>query len=110
MATQAFITIDQGSDFITDITLADLTGYPVQLANHTVAGTIKKTYSSMTSFLFEASISDEDAGIITLALTHAQTSAMRAGRYVYDVEITHITTGDVTRVLEGQVEITPGVT
>ena len=34
---------------------------------------------------------------------------MKAGRYVYDVEITS-SAGTKTRVLEGQVEITPGVT
>jgi hypothetical protein len=35
---------------------------------------------------------------------------MKAGRYVYDVEITQTSSGAVTRVLEGQVEVTPGVT
>jgi hypothetical protein len=34
---------------------------------------------------------------------------MKAGRFVYDVEIT-ASGGAKTRVLEGQVEITPGVT
>ena len=34
---------------------------------------------------------------------------MEAGRYVYDVEITS-TGGVTTRVLQGQVEVTPGVT
>jgi hypothetical protein len=34
---------------------------------------------------------------------------MTAGRYVYDVEITS-SGGEVTRVLEGQVEVTPEVT
>jgi len=42
-------------------------------------------------------------------LTNAQTNAMKAGRYVYDVEITS-SGGTKTRVLEGQLEITPGVT
>jgi hypothetical protein len=34
---------------------------------------------------------------------------MKPGRFVYDVEIT-ASGGSKTRVLEGQVEITPGVT
>ena len=33
---------------------------------------------------------------------------MKAGRYVYDVEIN--SGGTITRVVEGQVEVTPGVT
>ena len=35
---------------------------------------------------------------------------MKPGRYVYDVEIVHDVSGSVTRVVEGQMEITPGVT
>jgi hypothetical protein len=35
---------------------------------------------------------------------------MKAGRYVYDVEITKTTTGEVTRIVEGQLEVRPGVT
>ena len=42
-------------------------------------------------------------------LTAAQTNAIAAGRYVYDVEITS-GEGIVTRVVEGQIEVTPGVT
>ena len=48
-------------------------------------------------------------GVLTISLTNTQTNAMKAGRYVYDVEITS-SAGTKTRVLEGQVEITPGVT
>ena len=49
------------------------------------------------------------AGIISIALTAAQSNAMKYGRYLYDVEMTS-SGGAKTRVLEGQVEITPGVT
>ena len=108
MATQANITVDQGSDFATDITLTDISGSVLDLNNHTVAGKIKKSYTSQTSVSFDAVISDGDNGLITLSLTHTVTGAMKAGRYVYDIEVTHISTGDITRVLE--VEITPGVT
>jgi len=45
-----------------------------------------------------------------VSLTAAQTSAFKAGRYVYDIEIRKSSTGEVNRVLEGQVEITPRVT
>ena len=46
---------------------------------------------------------------VKIALTAAQTNAIAAGRYVYDVEITS-GEGIVTRVVEGQIEVTPGVT
>jgi len=35
---------------------------------------------------------------------------MKAGRYVYDVEITKTSTGEKTRVVEGQLTVNPGVT
>ena len=47
--------------------------------------------------------------MIQISLTPTQTGALAAGRYVYDVEITD-QAGIITRVVEGQVEITPGVT
>ena len=50
-----------------------------------------------------------DKGIV-VSLTAAQTSAIKAGRYVYDIEIRKASTSEVNRVLEGQVEITPRVT
>ena len=52
---------------------------------------------------------DATTGEITISLTAAQTNALVAGRYVYDAEITSAG-GTVTRVIEGQIEVTPGVT
>jgi hypothetical protein len=54
-------------------------------------------------------VSNATGGTVSIALTAAQTNALASGRYVYDVEITS-SGGVVTRVLEGQVEVTPGVT
>jgi hypothetical protein len=48
-------------------------------------------------------------GQLTLELTDTQTSALEYGRYVYDCVIT-ASGGDKTRVVEGQVVVTPGVT
>lgn len=110
MATQANITVDQGSDFLVDIDLTDNTGAAMDLSGHSVAGTIKKSYTSSNSVSFTASVSDAENGIITLSLTNAQTSTMKSGRYVYDVEITDTVNTTVTRVLEGQVYVTPSVT
>jgi len=35
---------------------------------------------------------------------------MKPGRYVYDIEITKTSSGIKTRVIEGQLHVTPGVT
>tara|TARA_R110000803_G_scaffold151947_1_gene217026 strand:+ start:459 stop:791 length:333 start_codon:yes stop_codon:yes gene_type:complete len=108
MAVYSNITIDQGTDFTSAVDVTDADGDAVNLGGYTAAGQIRKTYSSSTAVNFTATVSNAASGIITIALSAAQTGAMKAGRYVYDVEIDQ--SGTKTRVLEGQVEITPGVT
>jgi len=44
-----------------------------------------------------------------MILTDTQTSAIEAGRYVYDLVITD-GSGSKSRVVEGQATVTPGVT
>lgn len=107
---QANITIDQGSNFLVDIDLTDNANAALDLTGHTVGGTIKKTYTSSNSVSFTAIINDAINGVITLSLSNEQTSAMKSGRYVYDVEIYDPIINTVTRVLEGQVYVTPSVT
>lgn len=110
MAIISNLTIDQGSDFSVTITVEDNDGNIVDISGYTVEGKIKKNYASLTSVEFSTTspITSTD-GTINLTLTDAQTKDMEAGRYVYDVEITS-SGGGTTRVLEGQVEVTPGVT
>ena len=47
-------------------------------------------------------------GEITISLTATQTSALNAGRYVYDIEIE--SNAETIRVLEGIVVVNPEVT
>ena len=83
--------------------MADLTGY-------TGAGQIRKSYSSTTKVDFTVTVTNTLKGILTIALSNAQTNTMKSGRYVYDVEITKTAGGVKTRVVEGQLTINPGVT
>tara|TARA_B100000212_G_scaffold280634_1_gene220484 strand:+ start:525 stop:854 length:330 start_codon:yes stop_codon:yes gene_type:complete len=108
MAVYANLTVDQGTDFSSAIDVTDSDGDPVSLVGYTVAGQIRKHYNSSTKVDFVATVSNATAGIVSLSLSAATTNAMKAGRYVYDVEID--LNGTKTRVLEGQLEVTPGVT
>ena len=47
--------------------------------------------------------------MLNLSLTNAQTDALKAGRYVYDLMVTD-GSGSKSRVVEGQATVTPGVT
>ena len=109
MAIVSNLTVDQGSTFSASIDITDTENNILVLTGYTVAGQIRKTYDSSTAVSFTASVSNASTGEVTISLTPVQTNALVAGRYVYDVEITSAG-GTVTRVIEGQLEVTPGVT
>lgn len=108
MATYSNIFIDQGSNFNTSIDLSDSTD--LDLTNYTAAGTIAKSYDGTTKATFTTSVDSENQ-TVTISLSASQTASLKPGRYVYDVII--VSPDDpaaVTRILEGQIDVTPGVT
>ena len=109
MAIISNIVIDQGTTFQAEIDVTDNSGNILDLDGYTVAGQMRRTYSSTTATDFTAAVASAAEGTVSISLTPVQTNALKAGRYVYDVEITDAG-GIVTRVVEGQVEVTPGVT
>lgn len=109
MAIISNLTIDQGSTFSVDIDVTDADGDALNLTNYTVKGQMRKTYTSSTATTFVSEITNATAGVVTISLTATTTNGLKAGRYVYDVEITS-PNSVVTRIVEGQVEVTPGVT
>ena len=104
------LLIYQGSDFIIDFTVENDNGTDFNLTGYSAACLIKKHYTSSTSQTVPAAIlSPPTSGRIQLSLTNSQTTAMKSGRYVYDVVITS-DTGIKSRVLEGSVSVLEGVT
>jgi len=110
MAIYSDIQVDQGADFSVEVTIEDATGNIANLTGYTVAGQIRKSYSSSTATNFSVSISNAAKGEITATLSNTTTAAMKAGRYLYDIEITKTSGGVKTRVIEGQVTVNPGIT
>lgn len=116
MAQYEELQIDKGSDVTIKLELEDLNGTSKNLTNHTITGKIKKTYNSTdsdaTSFTTEI-IAPATGGVVNLSLTNIQTQALKAGRHVYDVEISFVDSNSQTvveRVLEGNLTVTPSVT
>lgn len=107
MATKSNLVIDQGATFSTDLTLTDENGDALNLIGYTANSQIRKWYTSTNSVSFSTS-TNTSTGTVTLSLTSNQTSALTAGRYVYDVEISDGTT--ISRIVEGIVTVTPNVT
>jgi hypothetical protein len=110
MAVLSNLSVDQGSDFSAEIVVEDSSGDVANLSGYTGAGQIRKTFTSSTFTAFGVVVTNAAAGLLTLTLSNTVTNAMKAGRYVYDVEITKTSNGEKTRVVEGQVTINPGVT
>jgi hypothetical protein len=114
MAIISNLVIDQGSTFQADIDVTDASGDALVLTAYQqtngVRGQLRKTYQSTTAVDFSASVYSATSGTVRIGLSATATNALKAGRYVYDVEIEHGTTGEVTRIVEGQIEVTPGVT
>lgn len=110
MAIFANLQLDQGSDFTTNVTVSETgTGEFTDLTGYTVRAQMRKTYTSQTAYDFEAVVADAAAGALTITLNAAATAALKPGRYVYDIEI-ESPNQKVTRVVEGQIEVTPRVT
>lgn len=109
MATKANLVIDQGSTYSTTLNLTDDNGDPLSLTGYQANSQIRKWYTSSNSVTFSTSI-NVSSGAITLSLTSEQTNNMVAGRYVYDLEITETSTNTTSRLVEGIVTVTPGVT
>ena len=109
MATYSDIFIDQGTSYASTIDVFDPNGLPLNLTDYSARGQIRKTYASANAIDFTTNINDPETGKVHISLTAAQTRVMKPGRYVYDVEI-YNSGGNVIRISEGQVEISPATT
>jgi hypothetical protein len=109
MATYKNLFIDQGSDFNVTIDLSPIVGSLV-LTNYTGRGQVRKTYNSSAKTDFLVTLDSVNKELLC-NLTSEKTGALKPGRYVYDLEIlSPDSTSIITRVIEGQVEVTPRVT
>ena len=107
MATVENIVIDQGQTFSFSLTLSNTDGTAKDLTDYTVTSQMRKSYYTSTATSFTTTKVDL-TGEITISLSAAETSAIKAGRYVYDVEIA--SSIETLRILEGIVTVTPEVT
>lgn len=111
MAIYANIPLDQGTDFSSVVTVLGPDGLSFDLTGYTAQGQIRKNYTSSTAVDFTAAVlNPKTDGKILLSLTAEQTGGMKPGRYLFDVVILETSTGAITRVVQGQVEVNAQVT
>jgi hypothetical protein len=102
-------TLEQGSTFSRVITVQENSA-AMDLSGYTARMQMRSTHDSSTVTLsFTASVTDATGGQITLSSSATTTAGIEEGIYVYDLEI-ESSAGTVTRLMEGQVTVTPEVT
>jgi len=103
-------TLEQGSTFSRQITVQE-NSTALNLSGYTARMQMRSTHDSSTIALTYTSTiaSPASNGKINLSATATQTAAIEEGIYVYDLEI-ESSGGEVTRLMEGQVTVTPEVT
>lgn len=109
MAVSAWLDIDQGSDFTTEIELENENDTPMNLTGFSVYSQFRKSYGSTTAYSFTCNIVNATQGKISLTLPGATSSNIRSGRYLYDVEVVS-PSGVKTRVIEGIITLNPEIT
>ena len=110
MANIVYLDIDQGSDFSSEISLENDDDTPIDLRSFNVYSQFRKNYNSTVGYQFDAVISNAIQGKIMLSLSGTASSAIRPGRYLYDVEIVDIVNSRKTRVIEGIITINAEIT
>lgn len=111
MATIAYLDIDQGSDFSVEIGLENDDGSVMNLYGFQVYSQFRKSYGSVIAYNFTASFKDNGAlGVVVLNLSGIQSSNIRPGRYLYDIEIYNPETNVKTRVVEGIITLNAEIT
>jgi hypothetical protein len=106
------IYLEQGTTFTTSLTLTDNTNAAYNLVGFSVSSKAKTSYYSSTPVItFNTAVSDASNGVVTLSANSSVTSNVSSRqKLVYDVRLVSNTTNTVTRVLEGQIFVSPGVT
>ena len=103
--------LEQGTTFTTQLTLDDVNGSYYNLEGFTVKSQARRSYySDNASIIFDTSVVDAANGVIQLSANAATTLNVSAGKLVYDVMLTENDTNTVSRVLEGQIIVSPTAT
>lgn len=103
------LLIEQGSTFSTTVNVEDTVGAAINLFGYSASSQMRKSFYAASNTIITSTITGNANGEITLSMTAANTAALTPGRQVFDLIITS-PTNVVTRVIEGVIVISPGVT
>lgn len=103
--------VDQGCTFNHTLTLFDdLTNTPVNVSGYLVSSQLRRSYfTANASANLICQITDASNGEITISLPPANTSNLKAGRYVFDIVTTDKNLVKA-KILEGMIIVNSTVT
>lgn len=109
-AVRVNLQIDQGADFSAIFNLTDGVQL-LDLNDYTVEAFFGYNFSTTNRTSFTINILDPVNGKVELKLSALQTSELKLARYVYDILVTSSEAlGETkTRIVEGVLEVSPGV-
>ena len=104
------LVIDQGSDFAVDFTISE-DGTVKNLTGFSARAQMRATkLSTSIAATFACTIPSPSTGVIRMSLPHAISTGLTSGRFYYDLEIYTGSDATVTRLLQGEVDLTQEVT
>lgn len=111
-AADANLLIEQGSTFEISIQIFESDDTPRDLTGLTVNAQLRRNFRSRLATDFTVEVTTPVDGEFKLKLTAQQTKVLRAGRYVYDVEVVddNVAPIVVARALQGIARVSPEVT
>lgn len=101
--------IEQGATFSTTVNVEDSAGAAINLAGFSASSQMRKSYYATSNTIITSTITGNANGEITMSMTAANTANLTPGRQVFDLLITD-PNGTKTRVIEGIIVVSPGVT
>lgn len=102
------IVIDKGANFDVSFFITNKDGTPLNMSGYTGVAALKKSYSATTSIPMTLTFVNRTIGEIAISLEPEETLTLDRRRYVYDILLTD-PNGYKTRVIEGNAEVSPGV-
>lgn len=111
MAAYVELFMDQGTTFNNIINITDdVTNAPINVGGYNIRSQMRTSYyAANVTANIQCVVTNAANGELLLTLAANQTANIRPGRYLFDVLATD-TSNVVSRVLEGIVTVTAGVT
>ena len=112
MAAYVELYVDQGASFSSVVNLSDeISNITVNAFGFIVTSQMRRSYySANASANITCQVTNGGLGEITMSLSANQTSALKSGRYLFDMQIKDPSTNNIIRILEGIVTVNPRVT